>query len=71
MNYYRFTLFEDGFNLARDLGLELDHNSKPEIFEWYLTFEDPNDSVSFQKLLMEKNVEHGFSFWGSVDPRKI
>lgn len=65
MYRFKFTFWEDGKKIADALGLTTDRNSRPEIYEWYLTFDNMNDSVAFTKLLFneenEQFVPHKFS----------
>lgn len=70
-NFFRFTLWEEGKAIADSLGLQTDTNSRPELFEWYLTFDNEQDSTIFGLFLVDKNgnfIKHGFSMWNS-DPR--
>lgn len=70
-NFFRFTLWEDAKAVADSLGLTTDGNSRPDLFEWYLTFDNEKDSVAFGSFLVDKDglfIKHGFSFWNS-DPR--
>ncbi len=69
-NFFCFTVWTEGKSIADSLGLIPDSNSRPELFEWYFTFENENDSIAFGTFLHGKNgfVKHGMSMW-NTDPR--
>lgn len=51
----RFTVWETGYYVAENLGIEPDYDSKPELFEWYYTME-ANDGKAFAQLLVERRA---------------
>ena len=70
-NFFRYTVWTDGKSIVDELGLIPDSNSRPELFEWYLTFDNENDSIAFGNLLFSEHtgfIKHGMSMW-NIDPR--
>jgi hypothetical protein len=68
--FFRFTLFEESKQIADQLGLMCDQNSRKDLFEWYLTFDNKQDAIAFGLFLFvgDRFLEHGYSTW-TEDPR--
>jgi len=49
--FHRFTLWEDAKKVVDELGLMVDKDSKPDLYEWYLTFDNESDVVALKSIL--------------------
>lgn len=70
-NFFRVTVWEEGKEIADQLGLCSDKNSRPELFEWYFTFDNEKDALAFSDFLETPSGarKHGMSEWQD-DPRE-